>query len=79
MLLEFLNICKFELNAGMPLIQLMNLKWGSPFESQGATVLCCADGGQLFYEDTYCGYPANLWQLPPPCATAAVRLLFYSF
>ena len=73
MLLEFLNIDKLELHAGMSLVQLMSLKWGSPLESLGSLALMEV---ALFYEDTYCCYPANLSRLP--CSTAAVCLLFYS-
>ena len=39
MLLEVLNIGKLELFAGMPLVQLMSLKWGSPLESLGNLAL----------------------------------------
>ena len=39
MLLEVLNIGKLELFAGMTLVQLMSLKWGSPLESLGNLAL----------------------------------------
>ena len=50
MLLEVLNIGKLELFAGMPLVQLMSLKWGSPLESLGSLALM---EEAMFCEDTY--------------------------
>ena len=52
MLLEVLNIGKLELFAGMPLVQLMSLKWGSPLGIANGPLAMMIRRTSVFFEDT---------------------------